>query len=176
MRKTIVFILLLIYTGSQLLPVLIYYHEPVIHTISIFRQQIRSGIREEKGSTLSITISNEQYLLAKRPKNEIILDGTRYDIKKIRISGDKVSMELLKDEKEDYLLHLFKRMSASSKNNHPQKKTCKPGKWFFKTHIMVKRISILPSGVLLPYRPLYKTPPDLLPVSLNPQEHPPEFC
>ena len=176
MRKTLVFILLLIYAGSQLLPVLIYYHEPVIHTISIFRQQIRSGIREREGTTLSITISNDQYLLAKQPKNEIILDGSRYDIKSIRISGSKVSMELLKDEKEDYLLHLFKRMSASSKNDHSQKKTSKPGKWFFKTHLIVKRISILPSGVLLLYRPLYKTPPDLLPVSLNPQEHPPEIC
>ncbi len=175
MRKTIVFILLLIYAGSQLLPVLIYYHEPVIHTISIFRQQIRS-IRSREGSTLSITISNDQYLLAKQAKNEIILDGSRYDIKSIRILGNKVSMELLKDEKEDYLLHLFKRMSASSKNNHQQKKNIKPGKWFFKTHLIVKRILILPSDTLPPYRPLYKTPPDLLPVSLNPQEHPPEIC
>ena len=176
MRKTIVFILLLIYTCSQLLPVLIYYHEPVIHTISIFHQQIRSGLRSREENTLSITISNPQYQLAKQSNNEIILEGTRYDIKKIRISGDKVSMELLKDEKEDYLLHIFKRMSAVSKNNHQKEKNTKPGKWFFKTHLIVKRISIPPSRALAPYRPPYKAHPDLLPISLNPQEHPPEIC
>ena len=176
MRKTIVFILLLLYAGSQLLPVLIYYHRPVIHTISIFRQQIRSALRNREASTVSITISNDKYLSTKQPNNEIILEGIRYDIREIRISGDEVCMELLKDEKEDYLLHVFKQMNSVSKNNNQQKKNIKPGKWFFKTHLMVKRISILPYGSLTPNRPLYKAHPDLIPVTLNPQEHPPEIC
>ncbi len=68
----------------------------------------------------SITITVETYQDNLINSHEIELNGKLYDISSVALSGNKVQLSVLEDDKEMYILSLLKKVISSESDSHNQ--------------------------------------------------------
>jgi len=132
MKNLAVIWLLLIYTTSQVGSILIYYHRPVIHAISSYRQQRR--IREQKEIIKDTVISRKAYLANLHENGEIMLNGILHDIRNIRFTKEQVHLRLLEDECETKWINSFSSVLNALQDHQPRKLPSQVWSWLFKIY------------------------------------------
>ena len=132
MKNLAIVFLLFIYTTSQLGSVFIYYYKPVIHAISLSRQQRR--MREEK-LIREIIISRNHYKDALNEDGEIVLNNVLHDIKKVSFKNDEVHLLVLEDKHEEGWMKSFASIaSALQKQNRNDKPNEQLLNWLLKVY------------------------------------------
>jgi len=124
--------LLIIYTTSQVGSILIYYHRPVIHAISSYRQQRR--VRDQKEVIKDTVISKKAYLANIHENGEIMLNGILHDIKYISFTKEQVHLRLLADESETKWINNFSSVLNALQDHHPRKLPLQLWSWLFKIY------------------------------------------
>ena len=132
MKNLAVVCLLLIYASSQVGSLLIYFHRPVIHAISSYRQQRR--LREQKDVIKDTVISRKDYLANLHENGEIILNGILHDIKNIRFTKEQVHLRVIEDKRETKWLNSFSSILNAIQSQHSKKFPLQLWSWLFKVY------------------------------------------
>ena len=132
MKNLAVICLLLIYITSQVGSLLIFYHRPVVHAFSIYRQQRR--MRDQKEVIRDTVLSRKAYVASLHEDGEIILNGILHDIKEITYKNEFVHLKLLEDKKETNWLNSLARIANALQHQHPKKWPLQLWSWLFKIY------------------------------------------
>ena len=143
MKKPGAILLFVLFTCVQLISIVWYYAKPLIHTISEERQKLSSIAGAHGLLQLSFDKAEFSKLQEEENENEIRWNGKLYDIEKIFVVEDKVTVLLRKDEVETNLLHLYTVIGqAFKKANIPrQEATTVLWKWFQTNYIFPAKFS-----------------------------------
>ena len=89
--------------------------------LSGIRHEMRAQLKSKPVEQLTLlTLTSEEYRMAKENDHEVKVNGKMYDIARIHVKNNKVLVYALHDEAEDNLLALLNEMvKRSSKDKKP---------------------------------------------------------
>ena len=82
---------------------------------SVVHYRMHSTLRNRKEGLQPLTITVAELKNAWVKKNEILYNGVMYDIKSLTVSGNRVSMQVVKDKKEQKLIAHINKLGGKEK-------------------------------------------------------------
>lgn len=147
MKKPGLIILLLLYIFTQLGTITWYYYQPFLHTICYIRFRLSSAGNDENEFIIKTT--SAAFKKAKQDDSEIVWKGTYYDIKKVEVNGNEITITAEKDNMETKWLYLYHSIREQlAKNRSPNTpRDIRFCQWMFKLYVPATTIHSSIPGV-----------------------------
>lgn len=116
MKKLSAILLLCVYFLTQIGTVAWYYYKPIAHTY--FSKLQREIFNTDRNEATVITFNKERFQQLKNEDDELVIEGTLYDIENIVTHGSVVTVTLQKDKEEtNWSAHYEKITNHLHKNS-----------------------------------------------------------